>query len=523
MPPPVDRPTATVVATAAAAVALGAAAATVAARRRAAAADAAASPSVAAPSSTAAAAARWNAQKPSPVFQLVVFSCVGGGGDGDKAVPPSTPGALIFHPCRGALAELQQAAAAAVAGASSPLRLFLSLSGTGKGPFVELAPTPPSSSSATTDPDAAALGALEEATGAAKHVAVVYALPAASAATPLDDNDALLLSSHPGLVHVPYAPGRLPLLGHALLSQRGPFMQPAYNFAHNLFFSNPAPPEIVRLRLPGMDAPRGVVVDPTHGDDPEAWRTVLMTRDPRVVAEMLAREDVWPKKFDRPPQEILRDFAGPGLFTSSSDEPDWQTAHGVLPRLFNALRVTAMFPAVMTKTRAFVARWAAMLPPASSSDGSSIPANPPFAVIDHASDWLTSMTIDAVVLAAVGTDMKNVEKLAEHKPLHPFVTSFRFGLGFAVGNVSAAHEFGALKTYFDPTFDSKAALKRKYLAAKRECAEIVASLVEQTRNGELHGAGGAPNVIAAMMSDRSTADGTLVPVTSFYGHMINIM
>jgi hypothetical protein len=520
--------TTTVVATAAAAVALGAAAASVAARRRAALADAAASPSAAFPASSAAAAARWNAQNPSPVFQLVVFRC----DDSDN------PGTLIFHPRRGALADLLAAAAPAVAaGANSPtpLRLFLSLSRTGKGPFVELAPSPSSSSSPTAlgaeDPDAAALGALEEATGAAKHVAVVFAVPADPSAA------AAIPRSHPGLVDVPFAPGALPVLGHAMLAARGPYMQPMYNFAHHLFFkqqqkqgssgtaASSSAPDTLRLHLPAMNAPRGVLLHPERGDDPLAWRTALMTRDPRVVAELLAREDVWPKKFDRPPQELLRDFAGPGLFTSSSDEPDWQTAHGVLPRLFNALRVTAMFPAVMTKTRAFVARWAALLPPpqTGSSSSSSSPSNPPFAIIDHASDWLTSMTIDAVVLAAVGTDMKNVERLAEHRPLHPFITAFRFGLGYAVGNVSAAQEFGPVNAYLNPLFDSKSRLKRKYLESKRECEEIVAALVEQTRNGELRGAGGQPNVIAAMMSDRSTSDGSLVPVTSFYGHMINIM
>jgi hypothetical protein len=520
--------TTTVVATAAAAVAVGAAAATLAARRRQALSERASEPSAAYPSSAAAAAKRWNAQNPPVVFQLAVFFV-------DESGSPKEPAALVLHPRRGALADLFPAVAAAAGGNGNntpnpnPYRLFLSISGSGAGPFVELAETPKSPPDPNADPDAAALGALEEATLSAKRVAVVYASSclgdkAATAASGILTALAAKLLTHPGLVDVPTAPGCLPgPIGHALLAARGPHLHPIYNLAHHLFLA-PEPskrPEIVRVRLPLMGPPRGVFISKNEGDDSEAWSSVLQTRDPRVVAELLAREDVWPKKFDRPPQELLRDFAGPGLFTSSSDEPDWVTAHGVLPKLFNALRVTAMFPAVMTKTRAFVARWAALMPPTSTGD-STTSSSSSYAIIDHATDWLTSMTIDAVVLAAVGTDMKNVERVAEKRPLHPFITAFRYGLGYAVNNVTVEQEFGKLAAW-NPFFDGKSALKRRYLEAKGACEEIVAALVEQTRNGELRGAGGQPNVIAAMMADRSTADGSLVPVTSFYGHMINIM
>jgi hypothetical protein len=536
----------------AAVVAVGAAAAaTAVARRRAARSATAAEPSQGCQASPAAAARRWNAQNPPSVFQLAVFFA-----DGDAGAPIA-PAAFVLHPRRGALADLVSAVGSAANGGggggdgapSSPPqhRLFLSVSGTGAGPFVELAPQA-SAAGSSADPDAPALGALEEVTDSAKRVAVVYAAaaaaPCAAGLGPVPPALAARVASHPGLADFPEAPGSLPVLGHALLAARGPYIHPMYNLAHNVFSSGArkggkggkggggdgdddvesASGDTIRVRLPAMGAPRGVVVSAADGDDPRAWRTLLLTRDPRVVAELMAREDLWPKKFDRPPQELLRDFAGPGLFTSSSDEPDWVTAHGVLPKLFNALRVTAMFPAVMTKTRAFVARWAAMVPAAGPP--SSSPADPaaagPAAIVDHASDWLTSMTIDAVVLAAVGLDMKNVERLAEGRPLHPFVTAFRYGLGYAVGNVSVAQEFGRLAA-LNPMFDGKEALHRRYLEAKATCAEIVAGLVEQTRAGELRGAGGQPNVIAAMLSDRSTADGSLVPVSSFYGHMINIM
>jgi hypothetical protein len=32
-------------------------------------------------------------------------------------------------------------------------------------------------------------------------------------------------------------------------------------------------------------------------------------------------------------------MAGNGLFTSGTRDPDWQTAHGILPRAFNALKI----------------------------------------------------------------------------------------------------------------------------------------------------------------------------------------
>lgn len=43
--------------------------------------------------------------------------------------------------------------------------------------------------------------------------------------------------------------------------------------------------------------------------------------------------------FNRPLQRKLQVFASNGIFTSDTHDPDWASAHGLLPRFYNALKI----------------------------------------------------------------------------------------------------------------------------------------------------------------------------------------
>jgi hypothetical protein len=82
------------------------------------------------------------------------------------------------------------------------------------------------------------------------------------------------------------------------------------------------------------------VAQPAQGVSPERIQHTVVTCDPEVVGELLARQEDFPKLWGRQKAEkALQAFAGNGLFTSSTLDHDWQVAHGLLPRGFNQIRI----------------------------------------------------------------------------------------------------------------------------------------------------------------------------------------
>jgi hypothetical protein len=107
----------------------------------------------------------------------------------------------------------------------------------------------------------------------------------------------------------------------------------------------------IRLRQPAGAAENlvknGILDDAGAGD-------IIMTADPAIVEELATREDAWIKAWNRPVQKDLSDFAGNGLFTSSTDSESWICAHAIIPRYLGPLRLTPMFPPVLDKCRILV-------------------------------------------------------------------------------------------------------------------------------------------------------------------------
>ena len=163
--------------------------------------------------------------------------------------------------------------------------------------------------------------------------------------------------SLPPIAAPPPAPGKVPVLGHALLFS-GPYEPPMYNVWHKAFRDasggpggNGATPDTMILVL------RGSLADPTRGgrdlgardgalgwDDARSAEETIYTSDPEIVGELVKREADFPKTWNRPTEVRLSEFTSNGIFTSSTDDPDWASIHGLLPRFFNALKVQAYYP-----------------------------------------------------------------------------------------------------------------------------------------------------------------------------------
>lgn len=302
----------------------------------------------------------------------------------------------------------------------------------------------------------------------------------------------------------PFAtPGaEFPLIGHSyrLLGPEDIF---SYNITNSVFPPNAAEypyGSVLRFATGVMadieDFPEGTVFHP------EARSYNTMVADADVVEELLARSADFPKLWNRGPQKKLQEFTGNGLFTSGETSDDWQTAHSVLPRGFNQIKIKSFAPQIMAKTRVFIREW------------SAFPAGHTVKDVNH---WLTAMTADAVVTCSMGLDMRNVERMGSGEPPHPFIDNFRTGLGYFTGGLSTKSEYGWKR--FLPFFGAGGKLKKKYLQAKKDLDAMVDQMVERTRAGDLtcrH------SIIQAMLDDKA-ANGQHVRYSAITSHIINLM
>lgn len=301
----------------------------------------------------------------------------------------------------------------------------------------------------------------------------------------------------------PYpSPGvALPFLG-TMYFLFGPYSVPFYNLAKNVFSPKSkfryGPTIQLSAGSPSQisDFPKGTVFHP------EAQSKIIFTADARIVEELLARLSDFPKLWNRPLQLDLQHFTGNGLFTSSETSADWQAAHSILPRGFNQIKVKSFAPQILSKTRAFVREW------------SQFPAGHR---INNVNDWLTAMTADAVVNSSMGLDMRNVERLGSGQPPHPFVDTFRFGLGYVAKTITVKQQYGLKRLL--PFFNAKGKLEAKYQEVRELMQKQIEDMIESTRLGEM---GGPNSIIRSMLVDK-TSTGKHIRYGALYGHVVNLM
>ena len=373
-------------------------------------------------------------------------------------------------------------------------------------------------------------------------------------------------AARPPLAPIPFGPRPLPILGNGLLFARG--ATPADGGVTGMFhlWKNAFTPEglkawgpTFRMRLPA-GAYAGLVKLARDGvlDEPAAGRDMIVTCDPSVVEELATRQETFPKMWNRENQTTLADFTGEreqrerrpcararvrasqnlmerrsrlpgyasaiearspnillsyvpllntgdGLFTSSTTSVDWQTGHGIIPRFFGPLRMTPMFPPVLDKARAFVAtlrsRYAVGQP------------------ITNFNAYLTAMTSDAVLLAALGLDAHSIQRLGAGEPLHPLLPAFNVGLTVAsTGPAAAAKLLLPASVRLNPLVSTAAAMRSMYADAKATCASVVNELIDAAR------APGSPDsLLKAMLTQPSPTTGKLCTLPAMYGHVVNLM
>eukprot|EP00933_Yihiella_yeosuensis_P050527 TRINITY_DN4832_c1_g1_i1.p1 TRINITY_DN4832_c1_g1~~TRINITY_DN4832_c1_g1_i1.p1 ORF type:complete len:1333 (-),score=305.99 TRINITY_DN4832_c1_g1_i1:372-4370(-) len=235
---------------------------------------------------------------------------------------------------------------------------------------------------------------------------------------------------------------------------------------------------------------------------PDAETMTTWSADANLVQELIERISEFPKMWNRPQQIKLQDFTANGLFTSSETSEDWQSGHSILPRGFNQIKIKSYAPQILSKTRAFVREW------------SQFHAGH---CVEDVNDWLTALTADAVVACSLGLDMRNVERLGAKELPHQFIDTFRFGLGYSTGAISAKTEFGLKR--FLPFFGAQDKMDTKFQETVKSMHKQVEDMVEATRLGEM---GGPDSIIKSMLEDKASS-GKYVHYDALYGHIVNLM
>lgn len=173
-----------------------------------------------------------------------------------------------------------------------------------------------------------------------------------------------------------------------------------------------------------------------------------------VSSQALVHEVCDESRFDKcvhAALEHIRDFAGDGLFTARTEEPNWGKAHRILMPAFGPLGLRKMFDPMLDIAAQLVLRWARF---------------GEHAVIDVA-DQMTRLTLDTIALCAFDYRFNSFYQ----NEMHPFVDAM----------VDALKEAGNRARR--PELINRAMLvsERRYEADIRELHEVADQLIAERR------------------------------------------
>ena len=197
-----------------------------------------------------------------------------------------------------------------------------------------------------------------------------------------------------------------------------------------------------------------------------------------VSSQVLVHEVCDESRFDKrvhAPLEEIRDFAGDGLFTAYTDEPNWGKAHRILMPAFGPLGLRKMFDPMLDIAAQLVLRWARF---------------GEHAVIDVA-DQMTRLTLDTIALCAFDYRFNSFYQ----NEMHPFVDAM----------VDALKEAGNRARRPELINRAMLASERRYQADIKELHEVADQLIaERRRDPRAHD---KDDLLARMLSAKDPVTG----------------
>ena len=116
-------------------------------------------------------------------------------------------------------------------------------------------------------------------------------------------------------------------------------------------------------------------------------RVGIFVTDPGIVAELC--DETRFRKMPGPGLRVVRRFAGDGLFTAFSEEPNWGKAHRILLPAFSQRAMRGYFDLIVEVCDQLVAKWQRL---AGTPGGRDV----------HVADDMTRLTLDSIAIAGFG-------------------------------------------------------------------------------------------------------------------------
>lgn len=173
-----------------------------------------------------------------------------------------------------------------------------------------------------------------------------------------------MATRHPVPQSVPTPPG-LPVVGHLHQIARSGLV------GHLLTVSRDMPEGIFKLRF--------------------GSRVSLFVTNPDLVAEL--SDETRFRKMPGPGLRVVRKFAGDGLFTAFSEEPNWGKAHRILLPAFSQRAMRGYFDMIVEVCDQLVAKW-------ERAAGTDV----------HVADDMTRLTLDSIAIAGFGHRFDSFER-----------------------------------------------------------------------------------------------------------------
>lgn len=142
-------------------------------------------------------------------------------------------------------------------------------------------------------------------------------------------------------------------------------------------------------------------------------RVGVFVTDPDVVAA-LSDESRF-RKMPGPGLRVVRRFAGDGLFTAFSDEPNWGKAHRILLPAFSQRAMRGYFDLIVEVCDQLVAKWDRLA-------GTDV----------HVADDMTRLTLDSIAIAGFGYRFNSFER----NELDSFLVALGDALGESLNSIT---------------------------------------------------------------------------------------
>lgn len=226
-------------------------------------------------------------------------------------------------------------------------------------------------------------------------------------------------------------------------------------------------------------------------------RVGLFVTKPDLVAELC--DETRFRKMPGPGLRVVRRFAGDGLFTAFSEEPNWGKAHRILLPAFSHRAMKGYYDLILEVCDQLVAKWSRL-------EGQDI----------LVADDMTRLTLDSIAIAGFGHRFNSFEK----EQLDSFLEALARALGTSLNMITrlpiqnrfakkSQRQFNADIAEMNALVDSIIAERRKHPADSNDLLNLMLTAVDPETGERLDDLNIRYQVLTFLIAGHETTSGLL--------------